>query len=33
MILMCKVSKNCANGHYEIEVFNEVESNRGQKSC
>lgn len=30
MILMCKVSKNFANGHYEIEVFNDVENNRGK---
>lgn len=27
MILMCKVSKNFANGHYEIEDFNNVERN------
>lgn len=30
MILMCKVSNNFANGHYEIAVFNEVESNQGK---
>lgn len=32
MILMCKVSKKFANGHYEIEDFNEVESNRSNRS-